>query len=302
MVKNFILIKSKNYYDEDYTKYLMSDNGQDKILTGLLQTGKPKITNKWLDKFSSYVIDNLPDIVSVMSSRPKGKLSLIQDSRYLLPAYVTSHGDMVINFSKRLNEYSRSELLSILMYGFTYWAVFFNHHFQTIDLWLMNQIMILHTFMMNLFGKKHGTFGDPDLIDMSLYYCGLHVTTNFWGEPFKKYSSHIISHFKLTKIEDVTIKNVIGLDKLNFDIDMWVDLLDKEVFRGITAQAITARVANSFSLSMLAGLESLDRFFAVLYGSKFSPLFGGIDYYTPDDKMDELSLEVTKYLISSFEV
>jgi len=302
MVKKFSLVKLNNYYDGNYDKFRLTNTGQEKVLISLLQSGKPKIANKWLDRFSTYFVENLSDILQIKKSRSRGKIILIQDSRNPLISYVTRNMDVVINFTKRLNEYSRHELLSILLYGFTYWGSFHIKNMMKADSWLYLQTHVLHTFMMNLFGKKYGTFGEPDLIDLSLYLCGLHVVVNLWGLPFKSYSTKLITHYRLNKLETQYIQAVIKYDRSNFDVFKWIDLLDHWVFKGLTVQAISSRVSQLFSLETLVGLESVDRFNAFIYGSKFSSYFGPVDYYTPEDQTNKLVLSITKDLISSLEV
>jgi len=304
MVKKFSLVKLKNYYDDDYRRFSLSSSGKDKILFNLLKNTKIRIANKLLDKFVDYLIENIEQIFTVKSFRGKGKIELISDSRYPLSCYVDKKGTVLINFTKRLTEYSKSELVSIISYGLVYWAVLYVPAFSNVNLWLDYQVVILHNFMMNMFGKSYGVFNDMDLVNNSIYLSTLHCVVNMWQQPFKKYYSSTISNYNLTSLEKFPelIKSTTDLNKLNFDIIRWVDLLDKFVYFGITMQAITSRIAHHLSLEALVMLESSDRFFPLIYASLISDAYGNLSYNLPYETATQMSLKITKYLISSLEV
>ena len=304
MVQKFSLVKLKNYYDDDYKRFLLKTDDKDKILFNLLKNTKIRISNKLLDKFVDYLVQNIEQIFTVKSFRGRGKIELISDSRYPLSCYRTERGDILINFTKRLTEYSKAELISIIAYGLVYWAYFNVPAFKNINLWLDYQILIIHNFMMNMFGKSYGVFNDMDLVNNSLYLSGLHSVVNLWGQPYKQYYSSIISNYKMTSMEKFPelIKSTIDLNKMNFDIIKWVDFLDKFVYFGITLQSITSRIAHHMSLESLVMLESLDRFFPLIYASMISDAYGNLSYNLPYEATVQMSLKITKYLISSLEV
>jgi len=304
MTKRFSFVKLKNYYDGDYRRFLLSSSGKDKILFNMLKTTKIRIANKLLDKFVDYLVKNIEQIFTVKSFRGKGKIELISDGRYPLSCYVDKKGTVLINFTKRLTEYSKSELISIIAYGLVYWAVLYVPAFSKPNLWLDYQIIIIHNFLMNMFGKSYGVFNDMDLVNNSIYLSSLHCVVNIWKQPFKKYYSNIISTYNLTSLENFPelIKSTTDLNKMNFDIIRWIDLLDKFVYFGITMQAITSRIAHHLSLEALVMLETLDRFFPLIYASMISDAYGNLSYNLPYEKATQMSLKITKYLISSLEV
>ncbi|MCK9556205.1 hypothetical protein M0R36_10405 [bacterium] len=304
MVQKFSLVKLKNYYDDDYKRFLLSNGDKDKILFNMLKNTKIRISNKLLDKFVDYLIQNIEQIFTVKSFRGKGRIVLISDSRYPLSCYVAKSGEILINFTKRLTEYSKAELISIISYGLVYWAYFNVPAFKNINLWVDYQVLIIHSFMMNMFGKSYGVFNDLDLVNNSIYLSSIHTVVNLWGQPFKKHYSSVISNYKLTSLEKFPelVKSSVDLDSLNFDTIKWIDYLDKFVYFGITMQAVTSRIAHHMSLEALVMMESLDRFFPLIYASMISDAYGNLSYNLPYETAMQMTLKITKYLISSLEV
>jgi len=298
---NYQLIKIDTTYDKDYTKFLLSNTQEYQELINIFKLSRIKIVkNQILNKFAAYFKENLDSILKTQSLRFRGKIFLISDGRYPLSAYMTKDKNVVINFTRKISEYSKYEILSILLYGFTYWMVFNNKKFlhKNKNQLIYDLTLVVYNFLINIFGKHFGAFNEDELLDNCKILSGVFVVTLLWKEDFGKYMNFIYDKMEL-KNRNAELEQIVkGLNSLNLDIFKWIKLLDSWCLYGITSNFFIDQIMRRYSSEFLVAFESLPRLFSVIYGSVFSSYFGTLEYILPKKESNDICITITKNIMS----
>lgn len=295
----YTLIKIQKMYLDDYRKFELSPD-EKQTLFRQFDFFNPKVSgNALVSKFATYVVKNLENIIRKQSIRGKGKIYFINDPRYPLSVYVDKYNNILINFSRRIVEYTKYELLSIILSGFVYSMLSFSN-FKDKNSSMLKLLLsiILYNFMMNNFGKYFGIYGDNVLMSNTKILSAIYINTYFFKSSPSSYLLFYIHKFEAAEVDKQLIDILNKISVTKFDLFTWIKLLDDYALNGINLNTFLNTLIKRYSSDTVLLFESFNRMCYVFYSSMFSGIYGPVDYTMPKYEGQQYSLLITKGLLS----